>query len=315
METHHSRTKVRADLEADGTNGALIRKWAEWLLQDATLATSEEAQAHLKRKDVTQVPQEVLAKAKDAESLVCEIYPNLDHEHSREDSRDTVILAPTSKTVNLLNEFALARIRRKVQLCYNEDSVADQDDETKFTDVVFNGLNPTGFAKSRLQFKEGIPVVVLRNLAPIQEICNGTRLVVEHVVKFAVRARILNRPEKFKNNSFYVPRTPLFNEPGYYSALELVRKQLTVRLAYAMTVNKSQGQMFKRGGLYLSTPVFSHGQLYVTFLRVGHQNFMKVCLLQTLCFSLCVLFFRCLLVFQFFVLLFLTFNSNSSFFN
>ena len=39
--------------------------------------------------------------------------------------------------------------------------------------------------------------------------------------------------------------------------------QFPVRLAFAMTINKSQGQSVTYIGLYLRTPVFSHGQLYV----------------------------------------------------
>jgi hypothetical protein len=35
-----------------------------------------------------------------------------------------------------------------------------------------------------------------------------------------------------------------------------------------MTINKSQGGTFQRIGLELTSPVFSHGQLYVAFSRV-----------------------------------------------
>jgi len=35
-----------------------------------------------------------------------------------------------------------------------------------------------------------------------------------------------------------------------------------------MTINKSQGQSLGFVGLYLPTPIFSHGQPYVTVSRV-----------------------------------------------
>ena len=49
----------------------------------------------------------------------------------------------------------------------------------------------------------------------------------------------------------------------------LRRRQFPVRVAFAMTINKSQGQSLERAGLLLPRPVFSHGQLYVAFLRSG----------------------------------------------
>ena len=45
--------------------------------------------------------------------------------------------------------------------------------------------------------------------------------------------------------------------------------QFPVRIAFAMTINKSQGQTLKRVGLDLRNDVFAHGQLYVACSRVG----------------------------------------------
>jgi ATP-dependent DNA helicase PIF1 len=57
----------------------------------------------------------------------------------------------------------------------------------------------------------------------------------------------------------------------------LRRLQFPVRPAFAMTINKSQGQTLKMVGLYLPKSVFCHGQLYVALSRVGRRQ--AVCVL------------------------------------
>ena len=47
------------------------------------------------------------------------------------------------------------------------------------------------------------------------------------------------------------------------------RRQFPVKVAFAMTINKSQGQPFESVGIYLSKPVFGYGQLYVAISRAG----------------------------------------------
>ena len=54
------------------------------------------------------------------------------------------------------------------------------------------------------------------------------------------------------------------------------RKQLPINLAYAMTINKSQGQTFDRVGVFLDRPCFTHGQLYVAMSRVKSRSGLKI---------------------------------------
>ena len=43
-----------------------------------------------------------------------------------------------------------------------------------------------------------------------------------------------------------------------------------------MTINKAQGQTFKRIGIDLTKPVFNHGQLYVAMSRVRSWKSLRI---------------------------------------
>jgi hypothetical protein len=52
----------------------------------------------------------------------------------------------------------------------------------------------------------------------------------------------------------------------------LQRRQFPLQLAFAMTINKPQGQTMKIVGIFLPEPIFTHGQLYVALSRATHVN-------------------------------------------
>ena len=49
-----------------------------------------------------------------------------------------------------------------------------------------------------------------------------------------------------------------------------------VKLCFAMTINKSQGQSFKTIGVDLQDQVFTHGQFYVAMSRVTDVNNISI---------------------------------------
>ncbi|KAI3847093.1 hypothetical protein MKW98_015448 [Papaver atlanticum] len=43
----------------------------------------------------------------------------------------------------------------------------------------------------KLQLKVGCPIILMRNFAPSEGLCNGTRLLVTHCGKYLIQAKIL----------------------------------------------------------------------------------------------------------------------------
>ena len=63
-----------------------------------------------------------------------------------------------------------------------------------------------------------------------------------------------------------IPRKPLIPNDDW---IQFRRVQFPVRVGFAMSINKAQGQTIKHCGVNLSEQCFSHGQLYVALSRVG----------------------------------------------
>ena len=103
--------------------------------------------------------------------------------------------------------------------------------------------------------------MVIRNYAPFLGVCNGTRVMVREMGRRILKVLILTGPKH--GNEIHLPRICCDSAEDTDLPFSLRRYQFPVRLAWAMTINKSQGQTFgERIGIYLTKPVFAHGQLY-----------------------------------------------------
>lgn len=139
-----------------------------------------------------------------------------------------------------------------------------------FPTEFLNSLDISGLPPHSLALKVGVPIIMLRNLNP-PRLCNGTRLAVQHLRNNVIEATILTGP--FRGENVLLPRIPMRPTDA---PVEFSRLQFPVRLAFAMSINKAQGQTLRHCGVHLEDPCFSHGQLYVACSRVGKPSDLLV---------------------------------------
>jgi ATP-dependent DNA helicase PIF1 len=112
--------------------------------------------------------------------------------------------------------------------------------------------------------------MMIRNIDP-PKLCNGTRLVIKTMCSNVIVGVILTGV--FFGEEVFIPRIPMIPVTCPFN---FTRLQFPLIPAFAITVNKAQGQTFKVVGLHLSSPCFSHGQLYVGCSRVGSPKGLYV---------------------------------------
>jgi len=176
---------------------------------------------------------------------------------------ERAILAAKNVDVNKLN-LKIQKLLPGDLVSYKSiDAVCDTYETVNYPIEFLNSLDFPDMPLHYLQLKVGSPIILLRNMNP-PRLCNSTRLVIKKLMKNFIEAIILNG--KFQGKNVLLPRIPMIPADV---PLKFKRTQFPIRLAFAMTINKSQGQTLSVCGLDLETLCFSHGQLYVACSRRG----------------------------------------------
>ena len=124
------------------------------------------------------------------------------------------------------------------------DSVQTEPDiytDTHQIPVEFlRSIKASGLPPGELRLKRGCPLILLRNLAPAQGLCNGTRLILRNAAGRVLQVEILGGDHH--GELTFIPQIGLTPSTATGLSFRLRRRQFPVRLAFALTINKAQGQ-------------------------------------------------------------------------
>ncbi|XP_074297252.1 uncharacterized protein LOC141627958 [Silene latifolia] len=228
--------------------------------------------------ETVQLPSDLILQTNGAQcpvtALVECVFPEVQHKvFCPSIFTGRVILTPRNNDVDLINALLIDKFPGKEYVYKSFDSVID--DTSNVHPVEFlNTLCPPGMTPHELVVKENCPAILLRNIDPSAGLCNGTRLICKRFYPNMIECEISTG--YYTGERVFLPRITLRPSRSPKFPINFQRKQFPIKLSFAMTINKAQGQTLERVGVYLPKPCFLHGQLYVALSRARTAQQLKV---------------------------------------
>ena len=217
----------------------------------------------------------------DEDDLINRIYDGIDHIQLTPPPidyfLDHAILAPRNTDVELTNEKLLQKVPGHEIVCHSADSLEDEGEgiPNDIPQEFLRTLTPSSLPLSELKMKIGCPLILLRNLDPGNGLCNGTRMILLQTYRRFLEVIIMGGDHH--GEKAFIPRIILKPSSHQYP-FTLKRRQFPVRLSFAMTINKAEGQSLKYVGIHLLSPVFCHRQLYLALSRTTSSQRLLILL-------------------------------------
>ena len=180
--------------------------------------------------------------------------------------------------MNQINEYMCSLLPGQLMEYYSCDTICKSSQdvdgfEDLYTTEFLNTIICSGLPLHVLILKVGVPIMLLRNIDQAAGLCNGTRLRATHLGKNVIEGLTLNGSSP--NQKVLIHRMDM--NPSHSSLpFRMKRRQFPITLSFAMTINKSQGQSLQNVGIFLTKPMFTHGQLYVALSRVNNIAVLSI---------------------------------------
>ncbi|KAH9557258.1 hypothetical protein CY35_07G076300 [Sphagnum magellanicum] len=281
----HENMHVQRLLAQGGTNATADAQkqqaWADYLQR---IGEGTEQVFPKVGEEVVLIPEDMCCQGDTIDSLVDEVYGDLgrfiDSKSRNEHIIQRAILTPLNEDVDSINTAIMNRFDLTTpdgppaqhRTYYSADSVVQGEQRGVYPIEFLNSLNMSGVPPHTLTLQEGCPVILLQNMPG--GLANGTRLIVVKLVQHTIDAKIATGPDKGRR--VFIPRLSITPSDTERMPFILRRRQFPLQPAFAMTINKAQGQTLQTVGVYLPKLVFCHGQLYVAFSRCGSWRGVRV---------------------------------------
>jgi ATP-dependent DNA helicase PIF1 len=194
------------------------------------------------------------------------------------------ILCADNERVNELNERIQTSRVPNAGLALSSDWLKDAKNDMldlNSTPEYLHALSPKDVPPHALRIGKGDIVFLMRNLNKKLRLTNNTRLEILSVGSKLVTVQTLGT----RREVHHIPRINFTFRMNARSPIVVNRLQFPLRLAYAITYNKAQGQTLakvlidgrtRKHRIHESHGAFTHGHLNVALSRVRHRSDLAI---------------------------------------